>query len=190
MIPHAKKDTELQAACTSLPTQATSRSISSISQTSINPYSPYLSFSMLSPQMQTAPSQTTGQYFSPPTVGNVSSDMEPRSIRSSSSTESFKSAISLQEADLEVARQVKSVQALMHAFRTALQILENIIERRMPNKDGETYIAAKGLQHSLLRRSGEISDKHMTNFKQHGQSYIELFIATNGKSPPGKPLGC
>jgi hypothetical protein len=126
-------------------------------------------------------SQAPEQDGSPSTTRNETSDMESRSIKSSSSTESFKSAISLQEVDLDIARQVKAVQALMHAFRTALQILYNLIESRMPDKSGEVYIAAKELQDSLYDRSKEINDKHLAKSKEYGQIYLGRFT-TEGKA--------
>jgi hypothetical protein len=98
-----------------------------------------------------------------------------RSLKSSSSTESFKSAMSLQEEDLNLARKVKAVQSVMHAFRTALEILSNLVDRRIHDKHGELYLAAKKLEDSLDNGSKAIDRKHISNFKQHGQSYIQLF---------------
>jgi hypothetical protein len=88
----------------------------------------------------------------------------------------------LQEANINIARQVKAVQAVMHAFRTALHILHSLIERRMPEKGGQVYVAAKDLQDSLYNRSKEIDGKHIANFKKYGQVYIERFTS-KGKSP-------
>lgn len=114
-------------------------------------------------------------------VSNCTSSIGLRSIESSSSTESFKSAISLQELDLEMARQVKVIQSLMHAFRTALQVLHSLIEKRMPSPIGQAYISAKGLQDSLRARSNETNEKHIEKFKEHGILYIDKFTATLGK---------
>ena len=114
-------------------------------------------------------------------ASNVTSIVGPRSIKSSSSTESFKSAVSLQEVGLEVARQVKAIQSLMHAFRTAFQVLHSLIEKRMPSKFGQVYLSAKGLQDSLRARSKEINDKHIEKFREHGIPYIKKFTATPGK---------
>jgi len=97
------------------------------------------------------------------------------SLKSSSSTESFKSAMSLQEEDLNLARKVKAVQSVMHAFRTALEILNNLVDRRIHDKHGELYLAAKNLEDSLDNGSKAIDRKHISHFKQHGQSYIKLF---------------
>jgi hypothetical protein len=63
----------------------------------------------------------------------------------------------------------------MHAFRTALQILRDLIERRIPHKDGEVYFAARDLEASLHEGSEAINDKHIGKFKEHGQSYLKSF---------------
>jgi len=97
------------------------------------------------------------------------------SLKSSSSTESFKSAMSLQEEDLKLARKVKAVQSVMHAFRTALDILNNLVDRRIHDKRGKLYLAAKKLEDSLDNGSKAIDRTHISHFKQHGQSYIRLF---------------
>jgi hypothetical protein len=157
-----------------------SRNIESDAQTSSNVFSITQSFVLLPSRAQMECSQAPEQDGSPSTTRNETSDMESRSIKSSSSTESFKSAISLQEVNLDIARQVKAVQALMHAFRTALQILHNLIERRMPDKSGAVYIAAKELQDSLHDRSKEINDKHLAKFKEYGQIYLGRFT-TKGR---------
>ncbi|CZR50235.1 uncharacterized protein PAC_00107 [Phialocephala subalpina] len=98
-----------------------------------------------------------------------------RSLKSSSSAESFKSAISIQEQDLEVARKVKAVQSVLHAFRTAIQILGNLIESRLSGTDEKLFSAAKGLEQSLAEGSNRINRHHMNHFKQYGQAYLELF---------------
>jgi hypothetical protein len=111
-----------------------------------------------------------------------------RSLKSSSSTESFKSAMSLQEEDLNLARKVKAVQSIMHAFRTALEILNNLVDRRIHEKHGELYLAAKTLEDSLDNGSKAIDRKHISNFKQHGPSYIQLFTEPRKLHPPWKNL--
>jgi hypothetical protein len=108
-------------------------------------------------------------------IKNVPSDIERQSLKSSSSTESFKSAISVQEADLDLAGQVKAIQIMMHAFRTTFLVLHNLIERRIPEKDGEVYFAARDLQDSLHKGSKAIHDKHIRKFKEHGNSYLKSF---------------
>jgi hypothetical protein len=111
-----------------------------------------------------------------------------RSLKSSSSTESFKSAMSLQEEDLNLARKVKAVQSIMHAFCTALEILSNLVDRRIHEKHGELYLAAKKLEDSLENGSKAIDCKHILHFKQHGQSYIQLFTEPRKLHPPWKNL--
>jgi hypothetical protein len=107
-----------------------------------------------------------------------------RSLKSSSSAESFKSAMSLQEEDLNLARKVKAVQSVMHAFRTALEILNNLVDRRIHDRNGELYLAAKKLEDSLNNGSKAIDSRHISYFKQHGQSYIQLFTEPRKLHPP------
>jgi hypothetical protein len=111
-----------------------------------------------------------------------------KSLKSTSSTESFKSAMSLQEEDLNLARKVKAVQSVMHAFRTALEILDNLVDRRIHDKHGELYLAAKKLEDSLDNGGKAIDRKHISHFKQHGQSYIQLFTEPRKLHPPWKNL--
>ncbi|KAH8676531.1 hypothetical protein BGZ60DRAFT_259462 [Tricladium varicosporioides] len=75
-----------------------------------------------------------------------------RSIKSASSVESFKSALSAQEIDnwVEADRAIKSVQSVLHAFRTALNILDNLINRRMHQRSGGPYNSAIALRKSLV----------------------------------------
>lgn len=164
----------------------TSRKIVSDAEPFSNAFSMTQSFVMLPSAAQLRSSRTLEQHDSSLKGRTVSLEVEPKSIKSSSSTDSFKSAISLQEADLDIARQVKAVQAVLHAFRTALQILHNLIERRMPGKVGVIYIAAKNLQDSLHDQSEEVDRKHIANFKEDGQSYIQRFKITSSKFPPSK----
>lgn len=53
--------------------------------------------------------------------------------------------------------------------------LHNLIERRIPEKDGEVYFAARDLQDSLHKGSKAIHDKHISKFKEHGNSYLKSF---------------
>jgi hypothetical protein len=115
-------------------------------------------------------------------------DSPTRSLKSSSSTESFKSAMSIQEEDLNLARKVKAVQSVMHAFRTALEILNNVVDRRIHDKHSELYLAAKKLEDSLDNGSKAIDRKHILHFKQHGQSYLQLFTEPRKLRPPWKNL--
>ncbi|KAE9381909.1 hypothetical protein N431DRAFT_393601 [Stipitochalara longipes BDJ] len=154
---------------------ATSRNADSDPPIHSNVFGITQSFVVLPSIAQTACPQGPEKDTSSSTSTKACLDMAPKSIKSSSSTESFKSAISMQQMDLEVARQVKAVRAVMHAFRTAIQILHNLIERRMPIKRGEIYVAAKALENSLYDRSKEIDERHSANFREHGQVYIEGF---------------
>lgn len=110
----------------------------------------------------------------------VSKRVRSRSVRSTSSTESFKSAISVQEEELELARKIKAVQSVMHAFTTSLEALENFIERRIRDRRTGVYVAAKSLQECLVNGGRDFDQKHVTHFKQHGQVYIQ-FLDAKGK---------
>lgn len=104
-----------------------------------------------------------------------------RSLKSSSSTESFKSAFSILENDFDVAQKVKAVQSVMHAFETAIQILDNLIERRIPKTKASLLKAAEGLGISLNNGKRDINRLHIQHFKRHGDSYIQSFDV-NSKS--------
>ncbi|KAE9379983.1 hypothetical protein N431DRAFT_552244 [Stipitochalara longipes BDJ] len=85
-----------------------------------------------------------------------------QSLKSSSSVDSFKSAMSFQEHDLEVARKV----------------LSSLIESRISETDKDLYAAAQRLKSSLNEGSTKIDHFHISYFKQHGQTYLELFDTT------------
>ncbi len=108
-------------------------------------------------------------------TAKVDHDTEMKSLKSSSSVESFKSAKSIQDAELDVARKVKAVQSVLHAFRTALQILDNLVERRLPDKSGDLYSSAKGLEEALDDGKDTIDRMHIGHFKQHRQKYLSTF---------------
>lgn len=125
----------------SMTAQSTSRNVNPDGRTCSNVFNITQSFVLLPSAAQMACSQAPEEDNVSSKVNNITSSVGPRSIKSSSSTESFKSAISLQEVDLEIARQVKAIQSLMHAFRTALQVLHSLIEKRMPSKIGQAYFS-------------------------------------------------
>lgn len=111
------------------------------------------------------------------------SDWGVKSLKSVSSTESFKSAISVQDADLDIARNVKAVQSVLHAFRTALQTLQIMVDRRLHARHGRIYHSAKHLESSLYQYSNEIERVHMGHFKVHGARYIDAFTNESKYQP-------
>ncbi len=108
----------------------------------------------------------------------TSRSIQAQSLKSSSSTESFKSAKSVQEEDVGAAQNVKSIQSILHAFRTALQVLQTLIENRIREKEGQLFLAAKGLEGLLSEASEEIDQKHDILFRKFGQPYIRTFTGT------------
>ena len=73
------------------------------------------------------------------------------SLRSASSFESFKSAMSNPESNIELVAEVRDV---MHAFRSALEILRNIIRKRIRDDKDKLRLPAQDLETSLAQ--GEI----------------------------------
>jgi hypothetical protein len=173
---------------TSACSHPTTRDIHSNFQVSSSAFHINQSFMMMPPKENLVSFLTKTQDVPSSMSRNRTSDTEEKSLKSSSSMESFKSAISLQEADLDLARQVKAIQTVLHAFRTALQILQNLIEKRIPDRDGEVYFAAKDLEGSLQEGSKAIHDKHIGKFKEHGQSYLESFTPFRKLLFPGDKL--
>jgi hypothetical protein len=72
---------------------------------------------------------------------------QPRSLKSSSSSESFKSAVDEQEPDIGVVREVESV---LHAFRTALEVLEKVV-KRLQVEDKALRNETESLKLSLMK---------------------------------------
>lgn len=97
-----------------------------------------------------------------------------KSLRSSASAESFKSAISIQNEDLELTNQIKAIQSVLHAFQTSLEALENLINRRIRERESEIHAAAISLQDCLLYGSRTFSQKHVKYLEQYGQAYIRV----------------
>jgi hypothetical protein len=108
---------ELETMSASVSAHTASGNIKSNAQTFSQAFSISQSFMVLPSTAEMASSQTAEQDNPTLTIRTVISEVELKSIKSSSSKESFKSAISLQEANINIARQVKAVQTVMHAFR-------------------------------------------------------------------------
>jgi soluble cytochrome b562 len=111
----------------------------------------------------------------------ISSEQQRTSevLRSSCSAESlaesFKSALSVQTSELDLARKIKSVQGTIHAFKTAIETLDNLIQRRLLDKSEEIYVAAVKLRVMLGEASQKVDCKNTENYKHHGDGYIRGF---------------
>ncbi|CAG8978958.1 hypothetical protein HYALB_00012411 [Hymenoscyphus albidus] len=101
----------------------------------------FVAFSGKQPSSDTVPNlickSTTGPVFAKlnPAGKAKAEESEVGSLKSVSSTESFKSAISVQKEVLDLAQEVKPVKAVLHAFRTALDTLETLITRLIPENE-------------------------------------------------------
>ncbi|KAI9048340.1 hypothetical protein LZ554_008132 [Drepanopeziza brunnea f. sp. 'monogermtubi'] len=100
---------------------------------------------------------------------------DTRSLKSSSSSESFESARSILDTQLEVARKVKAIQNVLHAFCIALQVLENLVESRIPEREGSLYSSAMDLEATLNECKNDIDGSHIRHFKEYGHRYIATF---------------
>ncbi len=106
---------------------------------------------------------------------NIAPEYEARSLRSSHSSDSFKSAVSVQEVVEEIAYHVKAVQSVIHAFVVALETLNTLIEKRVQTKERELSAVVEKLNASLDRGSKEIDQSHQQHCQQYGQYYINSF---------------
>ncbi|EKD20598.1 putative DNA-directed RNA polymerase ii largest subunit [Drepanopeziza brunnea f. sp. 'multigermtubi' MB_m1] len=110
-------------------------------------------------------------------VANARTDhaSDTRSLKSSSSSESFESARSILDTQLEVARKVKAIQNVLHAFCIALQVLGNLVESRIPEREGSLYSSAMDLEATLDECKNDIDGSHIRHFKEYGHWYIATF---------------
>lgn len=117
---------------------------------------------------------TTGPLFAQlnPANHEKADESEFRSLKSVSSTESFKSAVSVQKELLDLAHEVKAVKSVLHAFRTALDTLDSLIERRIPNRDA-CYPAALQLKLTLFDGQKQVEDTHLGYCKKFGIHYVK-----------------
>jgi len=108
------------------------------------------------------------------TIKKIPSRVETRTVKSSSSVESFRSTVSEQSLvqNLDFSHEIKEVESLRHAFRTALDILENLIERRMQDRKTEVYLAAKDLGTYLASGENEVGRVHKQNCLEFGMLYV------------------
>jgi len=91
----------------------------------------------------------------------------PRSLKSSSSSDSFKSAIVEQEPEIEIIREVEGV---LHGFRTALEVLEKVL-KRIDKEDKALRIEAERLNYSLTKGVG-IHQAYGLHHQRHGKAYL------------------
>jgi hypothetical protein len=77
------------------------------------------------------------------------------SLKSSSSSESFKSAVDEQEPIIEIVREVEGV---LHAFRTALEVLQKVMGRIDEEDKGIRETAS--LLNSSLQKGLDIDQAH------------------------------
>jgi hypothetical protein len=94
----------------------------------------------------------------------------PGSLKSASSSDSFKSAVDEQEPDIEIVREVEGV---LHAFRTALEVLEKV-KKRIDEEDKALRIEADMLTYSLMKGL-DINQAHGYHHRRHGAAYLRAF---------------
>ena len=105
----------------------------------------------------------------------VTAKSKTKSLKSSSSSDSFKSAVSEQNISNDLAKEVKAVQSVMHAFRSALELVGKLIQNRIDTNEEDLYFAARDLESSLADGETEIEVTHKSHCKQHGYRYVESF---------------
>lgn len=108
----------------------------------------------------------------------------PTNLRASSSSESFRSAISEQDSENSdiIGSQIRALQSLLHAFQTALDTLESLIARRLSGSATKRYPAAYDLRSSLQKGKTEIERKHEENCESYGHDYLQCFTVSGMSS--------
>ncbi|RDL41867.1 uncharacterized protein BP5553_01846 [Venustampulla echinocandica] len=122
------------------------------------------------------PPMAKGQCALPTTVSKRTSY---RSLKSSSSVESFQSALSSQGTSTDIIDDVVAVQGVLHSFRTALETLNSFTQKRIPKKDNGLYPVVKDIERSLVDGEKGVSDTHKSHYKKHGLLYIQSFKDTD-----------
>lgn len=79
------------------------------------------------------------------------------------------------EARSEVEQQVGAVRSVLHAFRTALEVLAKLVEKRSMLKQQQLYPATAHLERSLVEGEKEFKGTHERHFKLHGPQYTQSF---------------
>lgn len=101
-----------------------------------------------------------------------------RSLKSSTSTESFKSftsAISMQSESGTIELQTEDIKSIIHAFKVALETLQSLITKKVPNDKLDSFPAIRKLKVSLSDARRKIEDKHGSYCKRYGYAYIQAF---------------
>ncbi|EPE26176.1 hypothetical protein GLAREA_02088 [Glarea lozoyensis ATCC 20868] len=101
--------------------------------------------------------------------------VETRSLKTSSSVESFQSALSTQEpVNNSSSQDVEAIRNVLHAFRTAIDNLSFLIKQRLTSENS-TWQAAESLKESLTFQEKNIAQIHEVNHKGCGRMYVEIF---------------
>jgi hypothetical protein len=105
--------------------------------------------------------------------------VETRSLKTSSSIESFQSALSTQEPmNNSSSQEVEAIGNVLHAFRTATDNLSFLIKQRLPNEN-PVWQAADTLKKSLAFQEKNIAQTYEVNHMNCGQMYVEMFNTSN-----------
>lgn len=106
-----------------------------------------------------------------------------KSLRSASFFGRFQSAVSVQrsfyepEARNEVAQEVEAICSVLHAFRTALEVLARLVKQQ------QLYPSAIHLERSLSEGEKEFKGTHEHRFRLHGRQYMQRFTSSSLRSP-------
>jgi hypothetical protein len=109
-----------------------------------------------------------------------------RRMKPTPSVESFKSALSFQETNNDIVNKIDAVQGILHAFKIALETLENLVQKRIKEKDEELWYAARTLKGSLIDGEEQIGSVHKMHYKDNGESYIKSFTGHREFSRTGQ----
>ena len=99
-------------------------------------------------------------------------------LKTASSFESFKSALSSQLPICDIEDDIYDIYAIrsiLYAFRTALETLDRLISKRISKQDNVLYVAAKGLEASLSEGEKDVAETHGSYHREIGLEYILAF---------------
>ncbi|KAL2060233.1 hypothetical protein VTL71DRAFT_9628 [Oculimacula yallundae] len=108
-------------------------------------------------------------------VASSSTDANTKTNVTSLFEDNPKRAISTQDGGHEIARKIKAVQSVLHAFRSATEVLDTVLERRIKNRRLDLYNPANLLRKSLLDGREDIDSRNINHFKLGGSRYISAF---------------
>jgi hypothetical protein len=111
--------------------------------------------------------------------------IQTRSLKASSSIDSFKSALSTQQStdDSCTYHDVKAIRNVLHAFKTAIDNLSVLIKRRF-HEVNDTWREAVSLQQTLAYHERTIREMHDMNCKNPGLPYLETFNSSKTREYP------